>query len=82
MNGIPAMKNTDALRIFSPEFFGGKYKSLKKQQQTDYFVKMAKRSCFTILGEISWKRLTYRLKFEHGQLGKCLRNSLIRQCHM
>jgi hypothetical protein len=35
------MKNPDALRIFSPEFFGGKYKSLKKQQQTDYFVKMA-----------------------------------------
>jgi hypothetical protein len=22
------------------------------------------------------------IKFEHGQLGKCLRNSLIRQCHM
>jgi hypothetical protein len=35
-----------------------------------------------ILGEISWKRSTYRLKFEHGQFGKCLRNSLIRQCHM
>jgi hypothetical protein len=29
------MKNPDALRIFSQEFFGGKYKSLKKQQQTD-----------------------------------------------
>jgi hypothetical protein len=41
-----------------------------------------KRSCFAILGEISWKRSTYRLKFEHGQIGKCLRNSLIRQCHM
>ena len=41
-----------------------------------------KRSCFAILGEISWKGSTYRLKFEHGQLGKCLRNSLIRQCHM
>ena len=41
-----------------------------------------KRSCFTILGEISWKRSTYQLKFEHGQLGKCLRNSLIWQCHM
>jgi hypothetical protein len=40
------------------------------------------RSCLAILGEISWKRSTYRLKFEHGQLGKCLRNSLIRQCHM
>jgi hypothetical protein len=37
------MKNPDALRIFSPEIFGGKYKSLKKQQQTDYFVKMAQR---------------------------------------
>ena len=42
-NGIPAMKNPDALRIFSPELFGGKYKSLKKQQQTNYFVKMAQR---------------------------------------
>ena len=29
-NGIPAMKNPDALQIFFPEFFGGKYKSLKK----------------------------------------------------
>jgi hypothetical protein len=29
-NGIPAMKNPDAHRIFFPEFFGGKYKSLKK----------------------------------------------------
>ena len=38
-----AMKNPDALRIFSPQFFGGKFKSLKKQQQTDYFVKMAQR---------------------------------------
>jgi hypothetical protein len=28
---------------FSPEFLGGKYKSLKKQQQTDYFVKMAQQ---------------------------------------
>ena len=37
------MKNPDALRIFSPEFFGGKYKSLKKQLQTDHFVKMAQR---------------------------------------
>ena len=27
------MKNPDAFRIFSPEFFGGKYKLLKKQQQ-------------------------------------------------
>jgi hypothetical protein len=25
---------------------------------------------------------TGKLKYEHGQLGKCLRNSLIRQCHM
>ena len=41
-----------------------------------------KRSCLAILGEISWKRSTYGLKYEHGQLGKCLRNSLIRQCHM
>jgi hypothetical protein len=40
------------------------------------------RSCLAILGEISWKRSTYRLKFEHGQLGKCLRNSLIRQCFL
>ena len=31
-----------------------------------------KRSCFAILGEISWTRSTYRLKFEHGQLGECL----------
>jgi hypothetical protein len=30
MNGLPAMKNPDALRIFFPEYFGGKYKSLKK----------------------------------------------------
>ena len=30
MNGIFAMKNPDALRILFPEFFGGKYKSLKK----------------------------------------------------
>jgi hypothetical protein len=37
------MKNPDALQIFSPEFFGGKFKSLKKQQQTDYFVKMVQR---------------------------------------
>ena len=37
------MKNPDALRIFPPEFFGGKYKSLKKKKQTDYFVKMAQR---------------------------------------
>jgi hypothetical protein len=29
MNGLPAMKNPDALRIFFPEYFGGKYKSLK-----------------------------------------------------
>jgi hypothetical protein len=29
-NGLPAMKNPDALRIFFPECFGGKYKSLKK----------------------------------------------------
>jgi hypothetical protein len=29
-NGIPAMKNPDALRIFFPEFCGRKYKSLKK----------------------------------------------------
>jgi hypothetical protein len=29
-NGILAMKNPDALRIFFPECFGGKYKSLKK----------------------------------------------------
>ena len=29
-NGIPAMKNPDALRIFFPECFGGKYKPLKK----------------------------------------------------
>jgi hypothetical protein len=29
-NGIPAMKNPDALRIFFPEIFGGKYKLLKK----------------------------------------------------
>jgi hypothetical protein len=29
-NGIPAMKNPDALRIFFPKFLGGKYKSLKK----------------------------------------------------
>jgi hypothetical protein len=28
---------------FSPECFGGKYKPLNKQQQTDYFVKMAHR---------------------------------------
>ena len=40
-----------------------------------------KRSCFAILGEISWERSTYRLKFEHEHLGKCFRNSLIRQCH-
>ena len=30
-NGLPAMKNPDALRIFFPECFGGKYKPLKKQ---------------------------------------------------
>jgi hypothetical protein len=35
--------NSDAFRIFSPKFFCGKYKSLKKQQQTDYFLKMAQR---------------------------------------
>jgi hypothetical protein len=35
------MKNPDALQIFFPECFGGKYKPLKKQ--TDYFVKMAQR---------------------------------------
>jgi hypothetical protein len=29
-HGIPAKKNPDALRIFFPEFFGGKYKPLKK----------------------------------------------------
>ena len=29
-NGIPAMKNPDAHRIFFTEFFGVKYKSLKK----------------------------------------------------
>jgi hypothetical protein len=29
-NGIPAMKNPYALRIFFPEFFGGKYKPPKK----------------------------------------------------
>jgi hypothetical protein len=28
MNGLPAMKNPDALRIFFPENFGGKYKPL------------------------------------------------------
>jgi hypothetical protein len=32
-NGIPAMKNPDALRIFSPECFGGKYKPLKKHNR-------------------------------------------------
>ena len=54
-NGIPAMKNPDALPIFSPEFFGGKYKSLKKQQQTDYFVKMAQRpSEYGNIEIISW----------------------------
>jgi len=29
-NGIPAMKNPDALRILFPELFGAKYKPLKK----------------------------------------------------
>ena len=29
-NGIPAMKNPDALRILFPEFVGGQYKPLKK----------------------------------------------------
>ena len=29
-NGLPAMKNPDALRIFFPKCFGGKYKPLKK----------------------------------------------------
>jgi hypothetical protein len=29
-NGLPAMKNPDALRIFFPNFCGGKYKPLKK----------------------------------------------------
>jgi hypothetical protein len=29
-NGLPSMKNPDALRIFFPECFGGKYKPLKK----------------------------------------------------
>ena len=29
-NGLPAMKNPDALRIFFSEFFGGKYKRWKK----------------------------------------------------
>jgi hypothetical protein len=29
-NGLPAMKNPDALRIFFPDFCGGKYKPLKK----------------------------------------------------
>jgi hypothetical protein len=49
------MKNPDALRIFSPEFFGGKFKSLKKQQQTDYFVKMAQRpSEYGNIEIISW----------------------------
>jgi hypothetical protein len=49
------MKNPDALRIFSPEFFGGKYKSLKKQQQTDYFVQMAQRpSEYGNIEIISW----------------------------
>jgi hypothetical protein len=28
---------------FPRNIFGGKFKSLKKQQQTDYFVKMAQR---------------------------------------
>ena len=65
--------------------------------QSDFFGPFRQTICFrlmelshliliykekSILGEISWKRSTYRLKFEHGQLGKCLRNSLIRQCHM
>jgi hypothetical protein len=31
-NGLPAMKNPDALRIFFPECFGGKYKPLKKHK--------------------------------------------------
>jgi hypothetical protein len=38
-NGIPTMKNPDALRIFSPEVFGGKYKFsvrfLGKDRRTD-----------------------------------------------
>jgi hypothetical protein len=49
------MKNPDALRIFSQGFFGGKYKSLKKQQQTDYLVKMAQRpSEYGNIEIISW----------------------------
>jgi hypothetical protein len=49
------MKNPDALRIFSAEFVGGKYKSLKKQQQTDYFIKMAQRpSEYGNIVIISW----------------------------
>jgi hypothetical protein len=49
------MKNPDALRIFSPEIFGRKYKSLKKQQQTDYFVKMAQQpSEYGNIEIISW----------------------------
>ena len=40
-----------------------------------------KRSCPATPGETSWKRSTHRPKLEHGQPGKCLRNSLTRQCH-
>ena len=41
-----------------------------------------KRSRPATLGETSRKRSTHRPKLEHGQLGKCLRNSPTRQRHM
>jgi hypothetical protein len=40
---------------FPRNIFGGKFKSLKKQQQTDYFVKMAQRpSEYGNIEIISW----------------------------
>ena len=44
--------------------------SMKKKYSACLYFKLLKNHT---LGEISWKRSTYRLKFEHGQLGKCLR---------
>jgi hypothetical protein len=40
------MKNPDALRIFSPECFGGKYKSLKKHNSRDKVKSVKKHGGF------------------------------------
>jgi hypothetical protein len=72
-NGIPAMKNPDALRIFSPEFFGGKYKSLKWSCLPSLLYCISRKTvdteytyyswCMTSTDIVKWKKNEWIWKF-------------------